>query len=66
MFSKPLEKGCVQTVGSRAMTRALGGLRTKGGHILDLTSSREAWVAALSTQRPKVTTKDGLKLKLTN
>ena len=37
---------------------------TKRGHILNLTSSKEACVAALLTQRPKVTTKDGLKLKL--
>ena len=36
-----------------------------GPHV-NLTSSGGACVAALHTQRPKVTTRDGLKLKLTN
>ena len=41
-------------------------LGKKKGHILNLTSSGEACVMALQTQRPKVTTKDVLKLKLIN
>ena len=39
---------------------------TKRGHALNLTSSGEACMVDLQTQRPKITTQDGLKLKLFN
>ena len=48
------------------IAKGINQLWMKRGHILNWTSSAEACVAALQTQRPKVTSKGGLKLKLSN